>query len=176
MARRVPPERRRGLLWMSSHHLYIAPHLPKQLCRWFQAFETMVQTGVGEKPLEYEAGWFLPKPFPPELAAAYPVPRSSSIGQPVFGGCIGTPGTIAVVSLKPHRATAALTPLAALPRCCPLAVRSTHADTSDAASMDFELDRDGHQWILWSASTHFAFPRARESTGTGSGREARRGR
>jgi len=54
-------------------HLYVAPQPPEATFNLVTSVrQTMAQNGSGEKPIwNTEAGWFLPKPFPEELAAAY---------------------------------------------------------------------------------------------------------
>jgi hypothetical protein len=77
----------RGLAWLSEflskgggtvvdvigYHLYVAPQPPEStLALASSVKQLMLQAGIADKPLwNTEAGWFLPKPFPPELAAAY---------------------------------------------------------------------------------------------------------
>lgn len=56
-----------------GYHLYVAPKPPEATVVLAATVKRIMQvSGVGDKPLwNTEAGWFLPKPFPNDLAAAY---------------------------------------------------------------------------------------------------------
>lgn len=56
-------------------HFYVAPQPPEATLPLAASVQqAMTQSGVGEKPIwNTETGWFLPKPFPEQLAAAYVV-------------------------------------------------------------------------------------------------------
>jgi hypothetical protein len=77
----------RGLPWLQEflrkggaeyvdvigYHLYVAPQPPEATVALASSIRRIMQSaGAAEKPLwNTEVGWFLPKPFPPDLAAAY---------------------------------------------------------------------------------------------------------
>jgi hypothetical protein len=79
----------RGVAWLAEflskgggnfvdvigYHLYVAPQPPEAtLTLVSNVKRVMLQAGISGKPLwNTEAGWFLHKPFPDELAAAYVV-------------------------------------------------------------------------------------------------------
>ena len=79
----------RGVAWLSEflskgggtlvdvigYHLYVAPQPPEATFALVSSVkQAMAAAGISDKPLwNTEAGWFLPKPFPADLAAAYVV-------------------------------------------------------------------------------------------------------
>jgi len=79
----------RGVAWLTEflskgggnfvdvigYHLYVAPQPPEATLTLVSSVKRiMLEAGISDKPLwNTEAGWFLPKPFPAELAAAYVV-------------------------------------------------------------------------------------------------------
>jgi len=58
-----------------GYHLYVAPQAPEATLPLASSIKrVMFDAGIPDKPLwNTETGWFLPKPFPPELAAGYVV-------------------------------------------------------------------------------------------------------
>jgi len=81
------PTQDRGIAWLSEflskgggtvvdvicYHLYVAPQPPESTFELVSGIRRlMLSAGIADKPIwNTEAGWFLPKPFPPELASAY---------------------------------------------------------------------------------------------------------
>jgi hypothetical protein len=58
-----------------GYHLYVAPQTPEATIALVSTVKRLMQEfGQSKKPIwNTETGWFLPKPFPPDLAAAYVV-------------------------------------------------------------------------------------------------------
>jgi hypothetical protein len=56
-----------------GYHLYVAPQTPEATMALVSTVKRLMQeSGQSQKPIwNTETGWFLPKPFPPDLAAAY---------------------------------------------------------------------------------------------------------
>jgi hypothetical protein len=56
-----------------GYHLYVAPQPPEATIALVSTIRRMMkESGISEKEIwNTEAGWFLPKPFPTDLAAAY---------------------------------------------------------------------------------------------------------
>jgi hypothetical protein len=143
-----------------GYHLYIAPQPPEATQSLVASVrQTMVQTGVGDKPLwNTEAGWFLPKPFPPELAAAYLV-RAFIINwaagvRRLYWYAWDNHGWVSLETTQSDSRT--LTPAGSAYGVAARWLSGARMLTckSDAKQIWIcELDRDGHhQWILrnWS--------------------------
>jgi len=148
-----------------GYHLYIAPQPPEATLSLVSSVrQTMVQTGVGEKPLwNTEAGWFLPKPFPPELAAAYLV-RAFIINwatgvRRLYWYAWDNHGWVSLETTQSDSRT--LTPAGSAYGVAARWLSGARMLTckSDAKQVWIcALDRDGHhQWILWSASGQYSF-------------------
>jgi glycosyl hydrolase family 39 (putative alpha-L-iduronidase) len=141
-------------------HFYVAPQPPEATVPLVSSVrQTMVQSGVGEKPVwNTEAGWFLPKPFPEDLAAAYVV-RDYILNwvagvQRLYWYAWDNHGWVSLETTQKDSST-----LTSAGAAYAVAVRwlsgarilSCNNDSKQRWTC--ELERGGHkQWILWSAA------------------------
>lgn len=141
-------------------HLYVAPQPPEStLTLASNIRQTLARTGAGEKPLwNTEAGWFMPKPFPPELGAAYVVREflmNWAAGvQRLYWYAWDNHGWVSLETTASDNHT--LTPAG---NAYAVAFHWLVRARLLSCRNDFrqlwicELERDGrHEWILWSAA------------------------
>jgi hypothetical protein len=119
--------------------------------------QLMLAAGIGDKPLwNTEAGWFLPKPFPPELAAAYVI-REFVVNwaagvQRLYWYAWDNHGWVSLETTQRDNST-----LTAAGDAYAVAFRwlagtrmlSCSEDSQQTWTCEFERDRH-RQWILWN--------------------------
>lgn len=164
----------RGVAWLAEfllkgggefvdvigYHFYVAPQPPEATLALVSSVrQTMNQTGAGDKPIwNTEAGWFLPKPFPADLAAAYVV-REFVINwaagvQRLYWYAWDNHGWVSLETTERDNRT--LTPAGnayAVASRWLSGARMLSCNTDSQQRWVCELDRDGHhEWLLWSNS------------------------
>ena len=176
------PTQDRGIAWLSEflskgggavvdvigYHLYVAPQSPESTFELVSSVRRlMLSAGMAEKPLwNTEAGWFLPKPFPPELVSAYVI-REFVVNwaagvQRVYWYAWDNHGWVSLETTERDNRT-----LTAAGDAYSVAFRwlvgsrmiSCSADRDQTWVCEFERDHS-RQWILWneSASRPFRLP------------------
>jgi len=146
-------------------HLYVAPQPPEATLALVSSVrQTMTHTGDGEKPIwNTEAGWFLPKPFPADLAPAYVV-RAFIVNwaagvQRLYWYAWDNHGWVSLETTQRDSRTLTLAGEAYAVAYRWLAGARMLSCKSDSQQRWIcELDRDGHhQWILWSGAGRSSF-------------------
>lgn len=146
-------------------HLYVAPQPPEATLSLVSNIrQTMAQGGGGEKPIwNTEAGWFLPKPFPSDLAAAYVV-REFIVNwaagvQRVYWYAWDNHGWVSLETTQTDSRT-----LTSAGKAYGVAFRWLSGARMVSCKSDpqqrwvCELDRAGHrEWILWSVTGEGSF-------------------
>jgi hypothetical protein len=164
----------RGIAWLSEflskgggtlvdvigYHLYVAPQPPEgTLALVSSVKQQMLAAGIADKPLwNTEAGWFLPKPFPPELAAAYVI-REFVVNwaagvQRLYWYAWDNHGWVSLETTE--RDSQTLTPAG---DAYAVAFRWLAGSRMQSCSPDkqqtwvCEFERDNHrQWLVWNVS------------------------
>ena len=145
-------------------HLYVAPQPPEATLALVSSVRhTMAQMGNGEKPIwNTEAGWFLPKPFPPGLAAAYVV-REFIVNwiagvQRLYWYAWDNHGWVSLETTQTDNRTLTTAGNAYAIAFRWLSGARVLSCKSDSQRWICELDRDGNrQWILWSAAERSSY-------------------
>lgn len=141
-------------------HFYVAPQPPEATLPLVSSVRrAMSESGVGEKPLwNTETGWFLPKPFPQDLAAAYVV-RECIVNwvsgvQRLYWYAWDNHGWVSLETTQKDSST-----LTSAGEAFVVAVRwlsgarVLSCNTDSKQRWICQLERGGQkQWILWSAA------------------------
>lgn len=141
-------------------HFYVAPQSPEAtLSLVSKVRQTMTQSGLAEKPIwNTEAGWFLPKPFPEDLAGAYVVREfimNWTAGvQRLYWYAWDNHGWVSLETTQKDSITLTSAGEAyAVAARWLSGARMLSCNSDSKARWVCELDRDGRkQWILWSAA------------------------
>jgi hypothetical protein len=151
-----------------GYHLYVAPQPPEAtIALVSQVKQAMLAAGIANKPIwNTEAGWFLPKPFPADLAAAYVV-REFVVNwaagvQRLYWYAWDNHGWVSLETTERNSQT-----LTAAGDAYAVAYRWLNGNRMLACASDSQqtwtcaFERDGHrQWIVWneSSSRNFHVP------------------
>ena len=173
------PTQDRGIAWLSEflskgggalvdvigYHLYVAPQPPERTFELVSSVRhLMLSAGIGDKPLwNTEAGWFLPKPFPPELVSAYVI-REFVVNwaagvQRVYWYAWDNHGWVSLETTQRDNST-----LTGAGGAYAVAFRwlvgsrmlSCASDSEQTWVCEFERDHN-RQWILWNESGLHSF-------------------
>lgn len=164
----------RGIAWLAEflskgggtlvdvigYHLYVAPQPPESTLGLASSVkQLMLAAGISDKPLwNTEAGWFLPKPFPAELAAAYVI-REFAMNwdagvQRLYWYAWDNHGWVSLETTQRDNST-----LTAAGEAYNVAFRwltgsrmlSCSADSQQTWICEFERDRH-RQWLVWNVA------------------------